>query len=194
VVWCHRARICQVGQTGVPLVDVPCVGGIDGATAQGDMAWRPSGERGAVPKDAGGVGTRVERLQALHPPLLVLAATGGLARAATAAWATAGLPVVVVKPRPDPQRQELRARFGGRQHLIGMRTAAQPRRAGTSGRLQTDRAAHRTWLTERLAPLDDAIATRRRASPLWRAHAAVLQSAPGLGPVCARTLWLALPA
>ena len=39
------------------------------------------------------------RLHALHPTLMVLEATGGLERAATAALATAGLPVVVVHPR-----------------------------------------------------------------------------------------------
>ena len=43
--------------------------------------------------------TRVDRVQALHPTLLVLEAPGGLERAATSAWATAGLPVVVVHPR-----------------------------------------------------------------------------------------------
>jgi len=43
--------------------------------------------------------TLVERLQALHPTLIVLEATGGLERAATVALATAGLPVVVVNPR-----------------------------------------------------------------------------------------------
>jgi len=42
---------------------------------------------------------RVERWQALPPTLMVLAATGGLERAATAALATAALPVVVVHPR-----------------------------------------------------------------------------------------------
>ena len=41
----------------------------------------------------------VERLQTLHPILMVLAAAGGLERIATAAVATAGLPVVVVHPR-----------------------------------------------------------------------------------------------
>ena len=81
------------------MVDVPCFVGIDVAKAQLDMALRPSGERWAVPNDAGGVGTLVEQLQALHPTLIVLEATGGLERAATAALATAGLPVVVVNPR-----------------------------------------------------------------------------------------------
>ena len=81
------------------MVDVPCFVGIDVAKAQLDIAVRPSGERWAVPNDAGGVVTLVERLQALHPTLIVLEATGGLERAATAALATAGLPVVVVNPR-----------------------------------------------------------------------------------------------
>jgi transposase len=78
---------------------VPCFVGIDVAKAQWDIAVRPSGERWAVPNDADGVVTLVERLQARHPTLLVLEATGGLERAATAAVATAGLPVVVVNPR-----------------------------------------------------------------------------------------------
>jgi transposase len=212
------------------MVDVPCFVGIDVAKAQLDIALRPSGERWAVPNDAGGVVTLVERLQALHPTLIVLEATGGLERAATAALATAGLPVVVVNPRqardfaratgqlaktdaldaralahfadvirptprplPDTQTQELRALLGRRQQLIGMRTAEQNRLAGTSGRLQTDIAAHITWLNERLATLDDDIETRLRASPLWRENDDLLQSAPGIGPVCARTLLLELP-
>ena len=81
------------------MVDVPCFIGIDVAKAQLDIALRPSGERWAVSNDAGGVATLVERLQALTPTLIVLEATGGLERAATAALAAAGLPVVVVNPR-----------------------------------------------------------------------------------------------
>src|SRR5262245_53469948 len=78
---------------------VPCFVGIDVAKAQLDIAVRPSGERWAVPNDATGSGTLVDRLQPLHPTLIVLEATGGLERAATTALATAGLPVVVVNPR-----------------------------------------------------------------------------------------------
>ena len=77
--------------------DVPCCIGIAVAKAQWDMALRPSGERWAVPNDASGVAMLVERLQTLHPTLMVLEATGGLERAATSALA--GLPVVVVNPR-----------------------------------------------------------------------------------------------
>jgi transposase len=78
---------------------MPCFIGIDVAKAQLDMALRPAGERWAVSNDASGVATLVDRLQALHPTLIVLEATGGLERAATAALATAGLPVVVINPR-----------------------------------------------------------------------------------------------
>src|SRR5437870_4523098 len=79
--------------------DVPCFVGIDVAKAQLDIALRPSGERWAVANDASGVTTLVDRLQVLHPTLIVLEATGGLERAVTSALATAGLPVVVVNPR-----------------------------------------------------------------------------------------------
>jgi transposase len=78
---------------------VPCCGGRDGAKAQWDMALRPSGARGVVANDASGVATRGDRVQPLHPTLMVREATGGLARAGTSAVAAAGLPVVVVHPR-----------------------------------------------------------------------------------------------
>jgi transposase len=210
--------------------DVPCFIGIEVAKAQLDIAVRPSGERWAVPNDAGGVVTLVERLHALHPTLMVWEATGGLERVATAALAPAGRPVVVVHPRPardfaramgqwaktealearalahcadvlrptprplpDAQRQELRALLGRRQHLLGMRTAAQHRLAGTSGRLTQDIEAHIAWLKARIAPLDDDLETRLRASPLWRDNDDLLQSVPGIGPGCARTLLLERP-
>jgi transposase len=212
------------------MVDVPYFVGIDVAKAQLDVAMRPSGERWAVPNDAEGVVTLVERLQPLHPTLIVLEATGGLERVATAALATAGLPVVVVNPRqardfaratgqlaktdaldaralahfadvirptprplPNAQTQELRALLGRRQQLIGMRTAEQNRLAGTSGRLIQDIEAHIAWLNTHIATLDDALETMLRASPLWRENDDLLQSVPGIGPVCARTLLLELP-
>jgi transposase len=67
------------------MVDVPCFIGIDVAKAQVDIALRPSGERWAVSNDASGVTSLVDRLQALHPPLMVLEATGGLERAVPSA-------------------------------------------------------------------------------------------------------------
>jgi transposase len=210
--------------------EVPCFVGMDVAKAQLDVAIRPSGERWAVPNDPSGVTTLVEQLQARHPTLIVLEATGGLERLVASALATAGLPVVVVNPRqardfaratgqlaktdaldaralahfadvirptprplPDAQTQELRALLGRRQQLIVMRTAEQNRLAGTSERLAKDIAAHITWLNARIATLDDDLETVLRSSPLWRENDDLLQSAPGIGPVCARTLLLELP-
>ena len=89
----------QVGRTGVRMSDVPCFVGIDVANAQLAIALRPTGERGSVPNEAGGVAILVDRLQALQPTLLVLEATGGLERLGTSALATAGLPVGVVNSR-----------------------------------------------------------------------------------------------
>ena len=205
--------------------------GLAVAKAPRALALRPSGERWAVPNDASGVATLVDRLQVLHPTLLGLEATGGLERLGTSAWATAGLPVVVVPPRqarafaratgqlakpdagdaralahvadvmrptprplPDTQTQALRALLGRRQPLVVMRTAAQHRLAGTRGRLQTDSEAQSTGLHAPRALLDDDLATLLRASPLWRENEALWQSAPGIGPVCARPLWWELPA
>ena len=210
---------------------VPCCGGIEVAQAQWDRAVRPSGERWAVPHDAGGVVTLVEQVQALHPTLMVLEATGGLERAATAALAPVGLPVVVVtprqaracaratgplatteaweararapgadgirpppRPRPAAPTQDLRALVGRRQPLLVMRTAAQHRVAGTSARRAKEIPAPLPWLHARIATLDDALATRLRASPRWREHDDRVPRAPGRGPVCARTLLRALPA
>jgi transposase len=97
------------------------------------------------------------------------------------------------RPLPDAQTQELRAFLGRRQQLIVMRTAEQNRLAGTSARLAKDMTAHITWLNERIATLDDDLETVLRASPLWRENDDLLQSAPGIGPVCARTFLLELP-
>jgi transposase len=97
------------------------------------------------------------------------------------------------RPLPDAQTQELRALLGRRQPLIVMRPAEQHRLAGVSAYLGQDIEAPMAWLTTRIATLDDDLETLRRASPLWRENDDLLQSAPGIGPVCARTLLLELP-
>jgi transposase len=78
----------------------PLFVGIDVAKAQLDIALRPTGERWAVANDDTEMAALVARLQAVHPTLIVLEATGGYQRAAVAALAAAGLPVAVVHPRP----------------------------------------------------------------------------------------------
>ena len=97
------------------------------------------------------------------------------------------------RPLPDAQTQELRALLGRRQQLIGMRTTEQNRLAGTNARLAKDIEAHIAWLNAGIATLDDDLETMLRASPLWRENDDLLQSAKGIGPVCAHTLLLELP-
>jgi transposase len=73
--------------------------GIEVANAQLDVALRPTGERWAVANDDTSIAALVVRLQAMHPTLIVLDATGGYQRAVVAALAAAGLPVAVGNPR-----------------------------------------------------------------------------------------------
>ncbi len=76
-----------------------CFVGLDVAKAQLDVMVRPSGERWSVANDETGIAQLVERVRGLKPALLVAEATGGFERAAIAALAAAGLPVVVANPR-----------------------------------------------------------------------------------------------
>jgi transposase len=72
---------------------------MDVSTAQLDVALRPTDACWHVSHDALGITGLVERLQAVHPTLVVLEATGGLEGPVTGALAAAGLPVVVGHPR-----------------------------------------------------------------------------------------------
>lgn len=76
-----------------------CFVGLDVAKAGLDVALRPSGETWGVANDEPGIAQLVVRLRALHPTVIVAEATGGFERAAVAALAAAGLPVVVANPR-----------------------------------------------------------------------------------------------
>jgi transposase len=120
-----------------------------------------------------------------------LAKTDVLAARALAHFADA------VRPAPRPlsatHPEELRALLARRRQLIAMRTTEQNRLGSAPRRLQAALQAHITWLTERLAALDDDLDTTLRASPVWREREALLRSVPGIGPVCARTLVRDLP-
>jgi len=97
------------------------------------------------------------------------------------------------RPLPDAQTEERRALLARRRPLVDMRTAEHNRLGNAPRRLQADLHAPIAWLHERLAALDDALDTTRRASPVWRERAELLRSVPGIGPVCSRTLVRDLP-
>lgn len=73
--------------------------GLDVAKAHVDVAVRPSGEQWRAATDEAGIAQLVARLRSLQPTLVVAEATGGFERAAIAALAAVGLPVVVANPR-----------------------------------------------------------------------------------------------
>jgi transposase len=97
------------------------------------------------------------------------------------------------RPLPDAQADALRALLARRRQLVAMRTAAQNRLGSAPPRLHSDIQAPITGLNTRLAALDDDLDTTLRTSPVWREREDLLRSVPGIGPVCARTLWLDLP-
>jgi transposase len=83
------------------MTTTPLVVGVDVAKDRLDVAVRPSGETWSVANDEAGITALVARLRPLGPALIVCEATGGFERAAIAALAAAGLPVVAREQVPS---------------------------------------------------------------------------------------------
>ena len=73
--------------------------GIDICKARLDVADDAKSLPWSVANNDSGIASLVERLQTLHPALIVMEATGGLETLLYAALTTAGLPAVVMNPR-----------------------------------------------------------------------------------------------
>jgi transposase len=102
VVRANQARIVQ-GWARIPeevvMTQEPSYVGIDVSKAQLDIAVRPAGQRWQVVYTEKGVQELILRLDALHPSLVLLEASGGLELPLVAALAAGHLPVLVVNPR-----------------------------------------------------------------------------------------------
>jgi len=72
--------------------------GIDVSKDRLDVALRPSREVFAVERNSAGLDLLVVRLKDLSPRIVALEATGGFETVVAAAFAAAGLPVVIVNP------------------------------------------------------------------------------------------------
>lgn len=77
----------------------PVFVGVDVAKAELVVSLRPGGESWTVTNDEAGILQLLQRLRPQAPALVVFEATGGYERAAVAALAAAGLPLVVANPR-----------------------------------------------------------------------------------------------
>jgi transposase len=97
------------------------------------------------------------------------------------------------RPLPDAATQALTALLTRRRQLIEMLTAEKNRLGIAPTPVRQGIRAHITWLDGRLADLDEELAHTIRESPIWREKDDLLQSAPGVGPVLARTLVANLP-
>jgi transposase len=120
-----------------------------------------------------------------------LAKTDTLDAAVLAHFAAAVRPPV--RPLPDAATQGLAALVTRRRQLVGMLTAERNRLSAAPNVLHPELQAHIRWLERRITTLDTDLDQAIRTSPLWRAQDDLLRSAPGVGPVVARTLLAQLP-
>lgn len=148
----------------------------------------------------------VNHLAAQRLPLVVLnprqvrdfaKATGRLAKTDTldaavlAHFAAAVRPPV--RPLPDAATQGLAALVTRRRQLVDMLTAERNRLSCAPKVLHKELQAHIRWLERRITGVDADLEQAVRTSPVWRAQEDLLRSAPGVGPVVARTLLAQLP-
>lgn len=208
----------------------PLYVGIDVAKAHLDIALRPHTASWRVVNDVAGIAHLIARLDALHPALIVLEATGGYERPLVVALTAAALPVAVVNPRQvrdfakatgklaktdaldaavlahfadavrpaprpvaDADTHALAAVLVRRRQLVAMLTAEQNRHHTALLPMQQRIAVHRAWLEAELDDLDKELVRVVQSDPVWREHAALLRSVPGVGPVLTTTLLADLP-
>jgi transposase len=94
---------------------------------------------------------------------------------------------------PDAALQDLTALVTRRRQLVEMLGAERNRLAVARPALRRSVGAHIRWLERQLATLEEELATRIRATPVWREKDDLLRSVPGVGPQTARMLIAHLP-
>ena len=96
-------------------------------------------------------------------------------------------------PLPSADTATLVALVNRRRQLVDMRTMEHNRRLSAPQSLHERIDNHLAWLDTEIAALDQASSDCIQQSPAWAEKDAVLQSAPGVGQVTARTLLATLP-
>lgn len=98
------------------------------------------------------------------------------------------------RPLKEEQLQELDEMLARRRQLVEMLAGEKNRLAqARSPRVRASVASHIAWLEGQIEGRDKELSEAIKASPLWREREDLLQSAPGIGPVTARTLVADLP-
>ena len=120
-----------------------------------------------------------------------LAKTDALDAALLARFAEAVRPEA--RALPDADAQRLRDLVARRRDLVGMQAAEKQRLGRATGAVRANVEAHLAWLADQVAGLERQIAALVAANAAWRATAALLATAPGVGAVTAATLPAELP-
>ena len=102
-----------------------------------------------------------------------------------------------VRAIPDADAHELDALLTRRRQLLEMLQAERNRTGQVFGKgqrlVKKSLKAHIAFLERELRMTDTDLGEMIKASPVWRARDALLQSVPGVGPVLSRTLLADLP-
>lgn len=120
-----------------------------------------------------------------------LAKTDSLDAAVLAHFADAVRPPL--RPIPGADTHALAAVLVRRRQLVAMLTAEQNRCHTAPLPIQQRITVHLAWLAAELDDLDKELVRVVQSDPVWREHAALLRSVPGVGPVLATTLLAELP-
>lgn len=103
-----------------------------------------------------------------------------------------------VRPEPRPlkneQQLEVEELLARRRQLVETLAGEKNRLAQARGKaVRASVQAHLDWLERQIKKVEQQIDALIKASPLWREREELLRSAPGVGPVTARTLASELP-
>lgn len=135
--------------------------GIDVAKDRLDVAVRPSGEVFMAERSTAGIEVLIARLLQLAPNIVALEATGGYETIAAAAFAAAGLPVVVVNP----------AQIRAFANAIGQRAKSDPIDAAVIAHFaEATKPDVRPLPDEETRLLGDLVARRRQIVDMIRAE------------------------
>ncbi len=99
-----------------------------------------------------------------------------------------------LRPLPDAESTALVDLLARRRQLVELRTAESNRLGqATSTRIKASIRAMLTTIEKQIASIDEDLDDRIRRSPAWKEKEDLLTSAPGVGPLTARTLLACLP-
>jgi transposase len=98
-----------------------------------------------------------------------------------------------VRTLRNEEEEQLTALLTRRRQVVDMLTVEKNRLVTVRAKMRSDIEAHVDWLSASLKELDKEIEDFVKASPVWKAKDALLQSVPGIGSVTSATMLGMLP-